>query len=61
MNGGEVARWFSKKGATRTHSVAFASAVPPYLLQTPGNTDGPPPKAQAEEMTAQFTADPDAF
>lgn len=61
MGGGEVARWFSKYGAERLHSVVFASAVPPYLLTTDDNPDGPLPKAQAAEMTAGLTKDEDAF
>jgi len=61
MGGGEVARWFSKYGTEDLHSVVFASAVPPYLLQTSDNPDGPLPKAQATQMTAQLTADEDKF
>jgi len=61
MGGGEVARYFSKYGTERVHSVVFASAVPPYLLQTSDNPDGPLPKSQAEEMTAGLTKDEDAF
>jgi pimeloyl-ACP methyl ester carboxylesterase len=61
MGGGEVARYFSLFGAERLHSVVFASAVPPYLLQTPGNPDGPLTPAAAATMTAQLTADQDAF
>ena len=41
MGGGEVARYFSKYGIERLHSVVFASAVPPYLLQTPGQPGRP--------------------
>ncbi|GAA4663493.1 alpha/beta fold hydrolase [Frondihabitans cladoniiphilus] len=61
MGGGEVARWFSKYGTERLHSVVFASAVPPYLLEGSDNPDGPLPKKQAAEMTAQLTKDEDAF
>jgi pimeloyl-ACP methyl ester carboxylesterase len=61
MGGGEVARWFSKFGADRLHSVVFASAVPPYLLHGSTNPDGPLPKSQATTMTAQLTANEDAF
>lgn len=61
MGGGEVARWFSKYGAERVHSVVFASAVPPYLLQGSDNPDGPLPKEQAAQMTAGLTKDEDAF
>jgi len=61
MGGGEVARYFSKFGAERLHSVVFASAVPPFLLKTPGNPDGPLEAGQAASMTAGLTANQDAF
>ncbi len=61
MGGGEAARYFTKHGAGRIHSVVFASAVPPYLLQTPGNPDGPLTAAEAAKMTAALTANKDAF
>ena len=61
MGGGEVARYFGRFGADRLHSVVFASAVPPYLLKTPGNPDGPLEAGQAASMTAGLTADQDAF
>ena len=35
MGGGEVARYFSKYGSERLHSVVFASAVPPFLAHLP--------------------------
>jgi len=61
MGGGEVARYFSRYGTERVHSVVFASAVPPYLLTTDDNPDGPLPKEQAAEMTAGLTKDEDSF
>jgi pimeloyl-ACP methyl ester carboxylesterase len=61
MGGGEVARYLSTYGDERIHSVVFASAVPPYLLKTDDNPDGPIEKSQAAEMTAQLTASEDAF
>lgn len=61
MGGGEVARYFSGYGAERLHSVVFAAAVPPYLMKTGDNPDGPLEKSQAAEMTAQLTADEDSF
>ncbi len=61
MGGGEVARYFSKYGHDRVHSVVFASAVPPYLMKTPDNPDGPLTADLAATMTAQLTADQDAF
>jgi non-heme chloroperoxidase len=61
MGGGEVARYVSKYGEGRLHSVVFASAVPPYLLQTDDNPEGPLTRPQAATMTADPTADRDSF
>ena len=61
MGGGEVARYFSKYGHDRVHSVVFASAVPPYLMKTADNPDGALPASQAAEMTASLTKDEKAF
>jgi pimeloyl-ACP methyl ester carboxylesterase len=61
MGGGEVARYFSKYGDERLHSVVFASAVPPYMLQTGDNPDGPLTKSEAAKMTASLTADEESF
>ena len=61
MGGGEVARYFSKFGSERVRSVVFASAVPPYLLKSPGNPDGPLETGEAAKMTAGLTANKDAF
>lgn len=61
MGGGEVARYVTKYGPDRVHSVVFASAVPPYMLQTDDNPDGPLTKEHAATMTADLTADRDKF
>jgi pimeloyl-ACP methyl ester carboxylesterase len=61
MGGGEVARYFTLYGGDRLHSVVFASAVPPYLMHTPGNPDGPLQPAEAAKMSAALTADQDSF
>ncbi len=61
MGGGEVARYVSEFGQERLHSVVFASAVPPYLLHTPGNPDGPLSAAEAAQMAASLTTDREAF
>ena len=61
MGGGEVARYFSRYGGERVRSVVFASAVPPFLLKTPGNPDGPLETAEAAKMTAGLTASRDDF
>ncbi len=41
MGGGEVARYVANHGESRLHSVVFASAVPPYMLKTSDNPEGP--------------------
>jgi pimeloyl-ACP methyl ester carboxylesterase len=61
MGGGEVARYCSAYGQDRLRSVVFASAVPPYLLTTEDNPDGPLSKTAAAAMTASLTADQDSF
>ncbi|MBC7707762.1 alpha/beta hydrolase [Polaromonas sp.] len=61
MGGGEVARYIAKYGEARLHSVVFASAVPPMLLKTDDNPDGPLDQAKADEMTANLTDDESAF
>jgi len=61
MGGGEVARYFTRYGAERLRSVVFASAVPPYLMQTEDNPDGPLTKDAAAKMTADLTKDEDEF
>jgi non-heme chloroperoxidase len=61
MGGGEIARYVGKYGPERLRSVVFASAVPPYLAQTPDNPDGPLDAETAAGMTAGLTKDRDAF
>ena len=61
MGGGEVARYVTKYGPDRLHSVVFASAVPPYMLQTDDNPDGPLTKEHAATMTADLNDDRDGF
>ncbi len=61
MGGGEVARYVSRHGQERLHSVVFASAVPPYLLKTDDNPDGPLTEEAAAEMTSGLEDDREAF
>jgi len=61
MGGGEVARYISKYGEDRIRSVVFASAVPPMLMKTPENPDGPMDEFLLEEMTADIIDDQDTF
>ena len=41
MGGGEVARYVARHGEDKLHSVVFASAIPPALLKSDSNPDGP--------------------
>ena len=61
MGGGEVARYITRHGEERLHSVVFAAAVPPYLLKTDDNPDGPLTEEQAAEMSRALTDDRDGF
>lgn len=61
MGGGEVARYVTKYGQERLRSVVFAAAVPPYMMQTDDNPEGPLTKEHAASMTADLTADRDKF
>jgi non-heme chloroperoxidase len=61
MGGGEVARYIANYGEERLHSVVFAAAVPPMMMKTPGNPEGPLDAAKAASMTANLTLDSDAF
>jgi non-heme chloroperoxidase len=55
MGGGEVARYIARYGESRLHSVVFAAAVPPYLMKTTANPDGPltPEKAQQKKQALE--------
>lgn len=61
MGGGEVARYIGKYGEDKLRSVVFAAAVPPYLMQTPDNPNGPLTKEKAQEMEAGLREDRNAF
>ena len=61
MGGGEVARYLTNYGPGRIRSVVFASAVPPYMLHTNDNPEGPLEKSKAAKMTAELTASEDRF
>jgi pimeloyl-ACP methyl ester carboxylesterase len=52
MGGGEVARYIARHGESRLHSVVFAAAVPPCLMKSADNPDGPlmPEKAQQKKQ-----------
>lgn len=55
MGGGEVARYIGRCGESRLHSVVFAAAVPPYLMKTADNPEGPltPEKAQEKRQALE--------
>lgn len=61
MGGGEVARYVGNHGEERLHSIAFASAIPPWLLKSEDNPDGGLPRAEAEKMQAGLRADREGF
>ena len=61
MGGGEVARYISRHGEQRLHSVIFAAAVPPYLLRTDDNPEGPLPPDKAEKMRQGLEANREKF
>lgn len=61
MGGGEAARYIATYGEDKLHSVVFAAAVPPMMLKTEDNPDGPLEESKAHEMTANLTEDQDSF
>jgi pimeloyl-ACP methyl ester carboxylesterase len=61
MGGGEVARYVSNHGEDRLHSVVFAAAVTPYLLQGDDNPDGPLPESAAADLASGCAADREGF
>ena len=61
MGGGEVARYIATHGETRLHSVVFAAAVPPYLMKSFDNPEGPLTPDQAQQMKRSLERDRSAF
>ena len=61
MGGGEVARYIANYGEDRLHSVVFASAVPPYLMKTDDNPEGPLTEDKAKEKADGLKADREKF
>lgn len=61
MGGGEVARYVANYGEERLRSVVFAAAVPPFLMQTADNPNGPLTEDAAKEMEAGLRADRTEF
>lgn len=61
MGGGEVARYIAKHGEERLHSIVFAGAITPMMMNLPNNPEGPLENSQAMKMTLDLTTDSDAF
>jgi pimeloyl-ACP methyl ester carboxylesterase len=61
MGGGEVARYIARHGELRLRSVVFAAAVPPYLMKTADNPEGPLTPEKAQQMRAALDQDRRAF
>jgi pimeloyl-ACP methyl ester carboxylesterase len=61
MGGGEIARYVGRYGEERLHSIAFAGAVPPYLLKTDDNPDGGLGEDDVKGMEQGVTEDRKGF
>ena len=61
MGGGEVARYIARRGESRLHSVVFAAAVPPYLMKTADNPEGPLSPEKALQMRKALAQDRSSF
>ena len=61
MGGGEVARYIARCGESRLRSVVFAAAVPPYLMKTADNPDGPLTPEKAQQMKKALEQDRSSF
>jgi pimeloyl-ACP methyl ester carboxylesterase len=61
MGGGEVARYVARYGESLLHSVVFAAAVPPFLMKSADNPDGPLIPEKAQQMRQALEQDRDAF
>ncbi len=61
MGGGEVARYVAKYGEERLQSVVFAAAIPPMMMRTSSNPDGPLDESKAAKMETDLALDERAF
>ena len=61
MGGGEVARYVTNHGEDRLRSIVFASAVPPCLMKSDDNPDGPLTPEKAKEKEAGLKADREKY
>jgi non-heme chloroperoxidase len=60
MGGGEVTRYVGRHGTDRVRSVVLLSAIPPLLMEAPGNPEGVPQKA-FDEIKAGILAERSQF
>ena len=61
MGGGEVARYVTNHGEDRLRSIVFAAAVPPCLMKSDDNPDGPLTPEKAKEKEAGLKADREKY
>jgi non-heme chloroperoxidase len=61
MGGGEAARYVTNHGEDRLAGLVFAAAVPPYLMKSDDNPEGPLTPEQAADMKAALERDREAF
>jgi len=61
MGGGEVARYIARHGESRLHSVVFAAAVPPCLMKSVDNPEGPLTPQKAQQMKQALERDRSSF
>ena len=61
MGGGEAARYPARYSGSRLRGLVFASAVPPCLMKSDDNPDGPLPPETFKEMRQSVSSDPSGF
>jgi peroxiredoxin len=57
MGTGEIARYLSSYGTDRVAKVAFIAGLPPFVLRTDDNPEGPATAEYFQEIAAAFRAD----
>ena len=57
MGTGEIARYLSRYGADRIAKVAFIAGLPPFVLRTDDNPEGPATAEYFREISAAFLDD----
>lgn len=61
MGGGEVARYVDTHGSERLRGIVLLAAIPPFLLNTPDNPEGPVVDAAWREANEYLANDRDGF